>query len=370
MIPGKKKSPEDRARKEAMWASQQGAMPHNGMNNVRIGGQHHAPLQPFPGAAVVQQQVTSRVIQAPPGYGPVPSTMHQAPQGIPQLMHAAPTPVLAAPVLPPATQTRNGPLVITTRHVQPTPEPPQVPPADLIVVLCSWNRPALLRPQVTAIQESTIRPKALMCWVNPGASVLDEQVLASMIVVRSNLNWGPWPRFMMAAEADAEVVAILDDDVIVEPKWLEAAVAEARNDKIVAVSGIRYSSEGVPEVIGGPGSNLAETTLVDFGLQGWVLKRSWLSVAVTTPRAVDRNFGWGLHLSAALGIDTIVLPYQDDTGGTKSIAVDQTSLRNAAGIGESQARSIAWYREQGWRFRSEEIAPPTEGEHASESSPE
>jgi hypothetical protein len=344
-------------------------MPHNGMINVSVGGQPYMPQRPLPGPAAAQPHVTNRVTHVPivpQVQAPITSApMYQVPGG-PQPMQAAPAPAIA----PPVSQTQTGGLVITTRHVQPPPEVQLPPPADLVVVLCSWNRPTLLRPQVTAIQESTIRPKAIMCWVNPGAAVLDEQVLATMITVRSNLNWGPWPRFMMAAEADAEVVAILDDDVIVEPKWLEAAVAEAKNDKIVAVSGIRYAANGVPEAVGGPNSKLAETSLVDFGMQGWVLKRSWLSVAVTTPRAVDRNFGWGLHLSAALGIQTVVLPYQGDTGGTKSVAVDQTALHNAAGIGESQARSIAWYRDQGWRFLSEESPPVTAGEPAAEGSPE
>jgi hypothetical protein len=320
------------------------------------------PPEITPAAPVRQTSILPQTINAPIHQQIFPSQVvvqDHPPQIAPPIPQRTSHQV---PVVREEKSRREGTFMIKSTVIRP-PEAPKEPElttpiADVSVVLCSWNRPQNLRPQVAALHLGSVRPKRTICWVNAGAATLDEQVLATMEVVRASTNLGAWMRFRLALEADTEIVAVLDDDVIPEARWLEEAVIDASNGYLVSVTGIRYAKSGQPEVIGGPESELDQTTQVDFGMGGWVLRRDLLSEALAARTLAEKNFGWGVHLSVvlgALGVKTIVLPYVNNTAGTRLVATDQTSLHNVENMQEIQQRVISGYRAEGWRFLCEEL---------------
>lgn len=374
------------------------------------------PVQPQQPPGVVPQALVPQ--PAPPQAPPPPQGFAQ-PQGlygVPQMpVHpgelaptSAPGPHSAAPGLPSATM---GPgmapaHVVTTPGVHPPSSivqqhqagaAPAVPaalggpqqlvvdvqegtaetvaePLDVTIILTSWSRPGLLRPQYGALLQQTRPPSSLVAWVNappaggpPGVPVLDEEILAGMLQVRSSINWGPWPRFYFAMEATTEYVVILDDDAIPGLQWLEAAINAVDEGVAVAVTGTVFDADGNPTLVGGAGSE-SERMAVDAGRQGWVLKREWLNAIMALPRNADRNYGWGIHVAAALqklGIDTVVLPYAADAEALWGTTLpEQTDgLRNVSEGAEMRAEVFNAYRELGWKLWSD---PGASGEDAPE----
>jgi hypothetical protein len=277
--------------------------------------------------------------------GVFPSTSQVVPQGGPQVPAAPQQPVE---------------LVSEVRPAEDLPEP-----MDITVFVTSWMRPGLLRPQVIALAGQSRRPLSIVAWVNapthvqPGASMLDEQVLATVVQVRSTINWGPWPRFFLAAEARTEYVAILDDDVVPGPGWLEAAIAAVDEGDAVAVTGSVFEDSGAETVVGAVPAPEAVKTPVDAGRQGWVMKREWLEHVLAFERRGTPAYGWGIHVAAALqskGIRTVVLPYTEGdstTWGTTVVEADD-GLRNAADAADTRVAVFKAYRELGWKILADE----------------
>lgn len=255
-----------------------------------------------------------------------------------------------------------GPLQAVVEQVE-APAEGEGEPLDVTIVLTSWMRPGLVRGQFMAIAQQSRAPAQMAIYVNPppvsqpGVSVLDEEILANMINWRNSVNDGPWPRFYKAFELSTEYVVILDDDVIPGPSWLEQAIALVDEKSVcVAVTGALIDADGNEQIIG-PGTEADQTT-VDFGRQGWVIKREWLTNFLRFPRVGHRNYGWGIHMAAALqsvGIDTVVLPYKNDdqeTWGT--LQPEQTDgLRNVADAAEIRADVFKAYQDAGWSLLSE-----------------
>lgn len=255
--------------------------------------------------------------------------------------------------------------------VEPVQAAEPVEPLDVTVFLTSWSRPHLLREQYLAIANQSRPPASLVAWVNappaggpPGVPVLDEEVLASMVQVRSSINWGPRPRFLFAMEAKTEYVVILDDDAFPGEGWLEAAISAVANEGVaVAVSGSLFDSEGNETIVGA--GNAAERTTVDAGRQGWVLRREWLEHVLAKPWKAEPFYGWGIHISAALqaaGIDTVVLPYGEDGSTWGTVIQEQADgLRNIPEMPQIRSRVFSEYRNAGWELREDLSPPATEG---------
>ena len=80
--------------------------------------------------------------------------------------------------------------------------------SQLTVCLLNYKRPENLPIIVAKLREQTIEPK-LFLW-NNGCDRVDVQV---DWVVHSSCNRQCWPRWFLAAHAETEFVAVLDDDL-------------------------------------------------------------------------------------------------------------------------------------------------------------
>lgn len=233
-------------------------------------------------------------------------------------------------------------------------------PDDVTVWLTVFRRPQLTRPQVAALENQTIPPAITWAIVNQGGVPLDEEVLGPLPQMRSNQNMGAWIRFFQAATVTrTPYVAILDDDVIPAPRWIEAALELCRqgNDRVVvAAFGATYT-EDHPEaryVYGAGGNEMPqEPTRVDVGVGGWFMSTDLLrEIMDRFPSAYNVVTGWDLHVAAraqVLEVPVVVLPVNTDTAGSTTPPVeDESSLSNAGGAEEWRAEVYRAYREAGF----------------------
>lgn len=353
------------------------------------------PQQPFPpqmppqqaGAPVPQQRVPYGSPNMPVTRGEVPPSSAPAPNStapIPQRPQVSPgmhpshmqvTRGVFAPGMsqhqPPPSGAAQ-PLQAVVEHVDAS-ELEDIEPLDLTVIFTSWSRPGLLRPQFQAIAQQTRPPTSVAAYVNPpmvaaqpGVPILDEEVLSLMINWRNSVNDGAWPRFYKAYELSTEYVAILDDDAIPGPAWLEEAIrAVSERNVCVAVTGALVDQDLNVHIVG-PGSD-SEETVVDFGRQGWVFKREWINHFMLHQRLGHRNYGWGVHMASALqsvNIPTVVLPYKNDdqeTWGTIH-PEEVDGMRNIAEYDQLRRQVMTQYRDVGWQLLSDETPDLSEAE--------
>ncbi len=276
-------------------------------------------------------------------------------------LQAKPAPQQFQTVQPqPTVPTPTGPVV---RHV-----PTEV---DVTVILTCFERPNMLRHQLTALKAQTFMPKHIVVWVNAGAIGHDETALSGrdLQVIRANVNYGPWVRFTMASEIasqnQSKYLCILDDDTVPGPKWIQACVerleqAEANPEEstyCIAAAGEIFRSDDPNDRISiGPERQGPDEHDVDVGRQGWFFPTRLLEAFQSHPRLGDGRIGWGLHFSAALqkaGVFTLVLPYEhgnhDRWGITTDVSVER-SLSSLLGVELPQLRADVYhaYREFGW----------------------
>lgn len=293
---------------------------------------------------------------------------------------------LVAPQVPPQAATVQTP---TTQNLQPQPQqriqaPPPAPQArvgqaDVTVYLNCFERPEFFRRQLQALRAQSVQPAHVVTLVNPGSVNQDERALsgAQVMMVRTNVNLGPWFRFTMALEAPTKYVCILDDDTLPGPRWLEAAIQrlEAEESALehsgdvgglcVAATGQVYRSDSAADHYSvGPHSPREEELAVDVGGQGWVLRKDMLLAAAALPRQGNGRLGWALHLAAALQLRdvlTIVLPYDphnkeawgmSEAPSKERSATEAIDREAAQGVGTNvaglRADIYAGYRTLGW----------------------
>lgn len=248
---------------------------------------------------------------------------------------------------------------------------------DLTVVLSAFSRPGLLRTQIDALRRGTKIPAMVVVLVGQGVSVGDALADGSPWVkgeiphTTYGLPVTPWERFRVAAKMQTRYVAILDDDCIPGPGWLEACVdgMEQGVSCVVAAAGSRLGDDGSEIGYRGPstdeGSNDVIVSdvegpsdlpvVVDVGEMGWFLRREWMPFVADIP-AEEPPYGWQIHVSAALasqGIPTVVLPYtQNRTIWGSRTPPLADGLRNVPQMKELRASEFSTYRDEGWQLVS------------------
>jgi hypothetical protein len=248
----------------------------------------------------------------------------------------------------------------------------QTPQVDVTVYLTCFERPALFRRQLQMLQAQTVQPAHIFTLVNRGEVPQDEPALsaATVTMLRANANMGPWFRFTVAQEAPTKYVCILDDDTLLGPRWLEAAIArleeEDGEEYCVAVAGKVFRTDSSEATYGvGAISPREEEMEVDVGQQGWLLRTEQLVEFAQLPRQGDGRTGCGFHLAAAMQLNnlvTIVLPYDPnnrEAWGMLESPVKDRSLTSAIdhaatqGLGPTAAATeaalYAAYRDLGWK---------------------
>jgi hypothetical protein len=257
------------------------------------------------------------------------------------------------------------------------------PRLDVSVILSAFARPRLLARQIQALRESRVLPAYVVVLTSPGVPGVAE-------ILSDGTPWGtqngqgplaanlyalpvtPWERFHVAMRMPTKYVAILDDDCIPGPGWLEACVraSDFGLEAVIAAAGRRLTPNGESDGYRGPardaqGNLVAEDldepthgAIVDVGELGWFFPTQWAAAIAQTVEIGEPPYGWQIQVSAIPQDDeepvpTIVLPYAAGQWGAIEPA-QSDGLRNQPDMPSIRSRVFSHFREQGWRLCCDE----------------
>lgn len=268
------------------------------------------------------------------------------------------------------------------------------PRLDVTVILTCYQRPQLLRAQLDALRSGTKIPALVTVMLvgegpHPADALADGRPWVEPVegrprpLLQNVYRFGatPWTRFSLALDMPTKYVAILDDDCIPGPGWLEACVeaSEAGLEAAICAAGVRLNEDGsvsglrgvVRDPGGGAGIAVSDfpddptlAAKVDAGMLGWFLRTEWLPSVAQLGPAGHVPYGWQVHASAALQLDgqipTVVLPYSTtDRGAWGATDPAQSGgLRDMQGMDDLRKQVFGLYREDeegatGWQLVAE-----------------
>lgn len=271
------------------------------------------------------------------------------------------------------TQSKTGVVATATvpRVDAPVATGPRGPSVDLTVVLGYHARPDVIEPQQRLLIAQSVTPQAVIAWLNPHAHIrIPPHVLATLMrmpCVQPNVDMGPWMRWGVASQCPTEFVAVLDDDTMPGPRWLEAAIARLQSGNefdIVAAGGLLYSSDHSSDArLVGPEVPPAEEVDVDVGRGGWVMRTATARLIASQPRPIE-TLSTGLHIASVAQEQealTTVLPYGRDRAtwgmlepprreGSVGAHIDQDFMAQRVPHGSDELREMIFraYRKEGW----------------------
>ena len=285
-------------------------------------------------------------------------------------------------IVPPTAQVPTPEHVV--RSQQTIPDPRQ---GDVTVILYSGGASShLLSQQLEALRRQTVSPAAVWCHVD-GVHNHDEKTLSRLTVCRTTVKVGRYFRLELARSVATRWVAVLDEDTIPGPRWLEHAIntLESGHRDITAREG--EEPEFGPGVIAAAGSTVVDPSLqqalrqtgpempredqelVSFGRQGWVFHPEFARLASAMPRAGIGPTAFAMAMGAAawnMALPTLVLPYGMDRADWG--AVERSGLPEP-----SETDALAQYRllqTYGWDpSRDPNQPPPAEDDEFHAGSP-
>jgi len=244
------------------------------------------------------------------------------------------------------------------------------PQIDLSVMLAYQNRGNLVATQQRHLAAQTVRPVGVAVWINPGpTSHLGDaavSMLSGVALVRSSTDMGPWMRWSVAAQCVTEFVAILDDDCLPGPQWLQSAFERlqgAGEHDIIVAAGKIYDGDFPEEyhLLGPENPPLGEEQ-VDLGRCGWIM-RTETARRIAMAQRFGEVLSTEIHIASIvkdLGGTQILLPYAADRRGWGMLEAPRTenststSIAQYAAAGEMETpesiRAILYYayRDNGW----------------------
>lgn len=157
---------------------------------------------------------------------------------------------------------------------------------DVTVVCTLYKRPESLVKQIEALENQSLRPKAIFLFQDGIADFYKVEMLDTLKSKFSNIriadcNMGVWERFRLALEAKTPYVCIFDDDTIPGNSWLENCHFHMQQQEgIFGTNGIVMTDKqqyplGGYFPVGWKGP-VAECTEVDFVGHSWFMRSEWL----------------------------------------------------------------------------------------------
>jgi len=127
--------------------------------------------------------------------------------------------------------------------------PAPVTAADVTVAVCTRDRPGPLRRALASVAAQSARPAAVLVVDNAASTDATRELVRREFPSFRHVS-EPRPGLDFArnralAEAPTEIVAFLDDDVVVDPDWVAATAAVFAEDARVAICTGRVEALGL-----------------------------------------------------------------------------------------------------------------------------
>ena len=173
---------------------------------------------------------------------------------------------------------------------------------DITAILTVYKRSQYLAMQIEALRAQSKPPAEIWVWCNDNDSDAEDfSGLADRVIV-SNSNWKFWGRFAMANMVRTRYVALLDDDILPQPEWLQNCLdtVDAGFDGILGGSGVILPADGgysSKHKVGWNGHHYDEPAEVDLVGHAWFFDKSHLQYIWREAPSSWEN-GEDIHFSA------------------------------------------------------------------------
>lgn len=235
---------------------------------------------------------------------------------------------------------------------------------SITVILTIYQRAEYIQKQVEALRAQTVPPDEIWVWCNSSDKPIPDVSSIVDRVIVCNSNYKFWGRFALASMARTEHVALFDDDILPEPKWIENCldVYASGIEGILGGSGPLLEPTGgysSKNKVGWNGHHLDEVTQVDLACQTWFFKKSYLKYMWYEDPTTWEN-GEDIHFSyMALkhgGLKTWIPPHPEaeperwscrpDFG--KSVGRTKDAVYKSEGHHDIRDGIVETYRRDGW----------------------
>lgn len=239
---------------------------------------------------------------------------------------------------------------------------------NVSVVLNCFKRPHTLRLQYNSIVNQTIIPDNIFIWQNQGDAEkyapLDKEVADICVTSVSNSNFGVWARFAYALNCRTEYILVLDDDTIIQPKFIENCLETMKiKEGLLGTIGVifddldycRYRRVGWDA----PNDNIEQ---VDICGHAWFFKREHLGAFWRENEIpIHHLSGEDVHFSYAvqkyLNLPTLIPPHpisnKDLWGSDPNLAwkfgVDNVAISTTCHH-QHFGNNLKHYKQKGFRF--------------------
>ncbi len=145
---------------------------------------------------------------------------------------------------------------------------------DISVILNVYKRPHMLKKQIEAIRNQTVKSD-IHIWFN---EAIPEFMDMGIKMYHANWNTRFWGRFTVPLYLDTPYIAVFDDDVIPGRRWLENCLATINiHNGILGGSGVVLQKKAyVPcNKIGWNGLHSDRTMRVDLVGHAWFFRQEW-----------------------------------------------------------------------------------------------
>lgn len=197
---------------------------------------------------------------------------------------------------------------------------------NIDVILTTFKRPEVLKQQLDAVRNQTVKPKRVFLYQDGIDSYykidLKQELLDEFDGYKlSEKNCGVWERFKYAASIEdiSEYVCFFDDDTIPGKRWFENCLVHMQ--KVPAIYGtngiLLKNAEDYPNIGNmiqvGWHNPYNKPINVDFVGHSWFIKSEWLKDMLLKPYANEYKYvGEDMCLSFTCrekGVKTIVPPH-------------------------------------------------------------
>jgi hypothetical protein len=228
----------------------------------------------------------------------------------------------------------------------------------IVVMLCHYRRDTL-KEQISAIKRQSVQTEIII-WNNSGKRLETE-----LSVISPKDNVGVWSRFTYLRDVFADFYAVIDDDTIPAPKWLEYCI-QGYNvsprvycssgfvfDKYIQKLSLNNFNNRVQHGWINPSKNEVK---VDWPGHSWFFDRNVLLASLGTERAPHFTSGEDAHLAFCaqkIGQDCFVSSYHrpEFHGSIRGkIGQDEHATWRMADQKMRMIDSLNFYRDRGWKW--------------------
>lgn len=188
-----------------------------------------------------------------------------------------------------------------------------------LTLLLTVHKRDTLRDQLAAIQSQTLRPEEVVVFQNGEFFDVTDVVPSEYNLVQNRKNTKFFGRFAFLLGADTEYVAVMDDDILPGPNFLENYFEQVIADDIILGANGRFASDGVRSLFRKcpPDFGIRESqTVVDFVGHFWIFRKVHLySMFSIPPYTFETGEDMHLCFSAKLktGVPSVVARQVDES---------------------------------------------------------